>query len=1134
MNKQIINQPVNIGFDIGIASVGWSVVSTQTGKILETGVNIFPSGSASRNEERRSFRQSRRLLRRRKNRIHDLKECLESAGFSSEKERKTTTPYEIRVKGLKEKLEQEELVSALLHLAKRRGISYALDDLEEAGSKSAYKQSVAINQELLNEQTPAEIQLNRLKTHGKIRGQIKDMTKEDSDLLINVFPNSAYIDEARRLLEKQAEYYSEISTEFIEKVLGILSRKRKYYIGPGSEKNRTDYGIYRTDGTTLNNLFEILIGKDKIFPEEYRAAGNSYSVQLYNLLNDLNNLKIKSLEDGKLSKAHKEEIIFKLKNSEKKVNMMKLIQSVTGASAIDISGYRIDRKGSPEIHSMAVYRKVRKKLLESGVDINDWPTDFLNELARIITLNTENGEIRQSLERLRVNYDCIDDGTIELILESTELFRLDSNKQWHRFSLKTLNLLIPELLNTTKEQMTILTELGLVHENKKDYQNSKKIDVKALTEDIYNPIVRKSVKQSMDIFNELIKKYSNLAYIVIEMPRDDAENESEQKKLAQKFQKENESEKEKALQQFQELAGVSDSQLKNQLYKRKKLRMKIRFWYQQQGKCPYSGKTISATDLFWKDHLFEIDHIIPLSISYDDGQNNKVLCYSEMNQEKGQRTPYGFMQQGKGQGFDALRAMLKSNRVMSNAKKRNLEFTENLEDIEVRKRFIARNLVDTRYASRVVLNELQQFVRSKNWDTKVTVVRGKFTSKLRDKWQINKSRDTYHHHAVDATIIAVSPMLKLWARNAEIIPMKVNENIIDLKTGEIVTDETYQQEMYQLPYTHFLENISMINDKIKFHHQVDRKMNRKVSDATIYSTRSAMIGKDKKPQDYVLGKIKNIYDTKDYETFKKIYDKDKSKFLMQQIDPQTFEKIEKIIDEYPNFMEEIQDNGKVKRISISPFEYYRREHGPVTKYAKKNNGPEIKSLKYYDSKLGSSIDITPKNAKNKKVVLQSLKPWRTDVYYNDETDEYEIMGLKYADLQFVKGKYGITPEQYEKVRKKEKVSINAHFVMSLYRGDRIKVIDTRNEESVELLFGSRTIPDNKGYVELKPIDRSKFDAKELVGFYGQVTPNGQFVKKFTRKGYKILKVNTDILGNSYYISTEGTKPKNILDTVFLK
>ena len=352
--------------------------------------------------------------------------------------------------------------------------------------------------------------------------------------------------------------------------------------------------------------------------------------------------------------------------------------------------------------------------------------------------------------------------------------------------------------------------------------------------------------------------------------------------------------------------------------------------------------------------------------------------------------------------------------------------------------------------------------------------------------------------------------------------------MIDIKTGEIITDHDYEADVYELPYAKFLEQLPKVKKDIKFRHQVDKKKNRKVSDATIYTTRKAKVGKDKEETDYVLGTIKDIYSLEGYVSFKKIYNKDKTKFLMARIDPKTFEKLEKIVAEYPESIEVVQDNGKVDVQKISPFELYRKDNGFVTKFAKKNNGPAVKSLKYYDSKLGSSIDITPDNAKNKKVVLQSLKPWRTDVYFNEENQEYEIMGLKYSDLKFGKnGKYGVPKVRYEEIKQEEGVTEGSKFQYSLYRGDRIKATNELGE-SVELLFASRTLPAQKGYVELKPIDKTRFDGKEKVSFYGNVTPNGQFVKKFAKKGYKILKLNTDELGNTY-IENGEKEPSDILD-----
>ena len=126
--------------------------------------------------------------------------------------------------------------------------------------------------------------------------------------LINVFSTSAYRKEAERILRKQQEFNSKITDEFIEDCLKILTGKRKYYHGPGNEKSRTDYGRFRTDGTTLDNIFGILIGKCTFYPDEYRASKASYTAQEFNFLNDLNNLTVPT-ETKKLSEEQKKTIV---------------------------------------------------------------------------------------------------------------------------------------------------------------------------------------------------------------------------------------------------------------------------------------------------------------------------------------------------------------------------------------------------------------------------------------------------------------------------------------------------------------------------------------------------------------------------------------------------------------------------------------------------------------------------------------------------------------------------------------------------------------------------------------------------------------------------------------------------------
>ena len=51
-------------------------------------------------------------------------------------------------------------------------------------------------------------------------------------------------------------------------------------------------------------------------------------------------------------------------------------------------------------------------------------------------------------------------------------------------------------------------------------------------------------------------------------------------------------------------------------------------------KCLYSGKIIEPEDLIKHSELFEIDHIIPRSISFDDSRSNKVLVYRTEKSEQ--------------------------------------------------------------------------------------------------------------------------------------------------------------------------------------------------------------------------------------------------------------------------------------------------------------------------------------------------------------------------------------------------------------------------------------------------------------------------------------------------------------------
>ncbi|MDB8601282.1 type II CRISPR RNA-guided endonuclease Cas9 [Streptococcus salivarius] len=1131
-----------LGLDIGIGSVGVGILNKVTGEIIHKNSRIFPAAQAENNVERRTNRQGRRLTRRKKHRRVRLNHLFEESGLITDFTQVSINlnPYQLRVKGLTDELSNEELFIALKNMVKHRGISY-LDDASDDGNSSVgdYAQIVKENSKQLETKTPGQIQLERYQKYGQLRGDFTIEEDGKKHRLINVFPTSAYRAEALRILQTQQEFNPQITDEFINSYLQILTGKRKYYHGPGNEKSRTDYGRYTTkkdsedEYLTLDNIFGILIGKCTFYPEEYRAAKASYTAQEFNLLNDLNNLTVPT-ETKKLSEEQKNKIITYVKNEKAMgpAKLFKYIAKLLSCDVADIKGYRIDKSDKAEIHTFEAYRKM--KTLET-IDIEQMEREKLDKLAYVLTLNTEKEGIQEALEHEFA------DGTFsqKQVDELVQFRKANSSifgKGWHNFSVKLMMELIPELYATSEEQMTILTRLGK-QKTTSSSNKTKYIDEKRLTEEIYNPVVAKSVRQAIKIVNAAIKEYSDFDNIVIEMARET--NEDDEKKAIQKIQKANKDEKDaamlKAANQYNGKAELPHSVF----HGHKQLATKIRLWHQQGERCLYTGKTISIHDLINNPNQFEIDHILPLSITFDDSLANKVLVYATANQEKGQRTPYQALDSmDDAWSFRELKTFVRESKTLSNKKKEYLLTEEDISKFDVRKKFIERNLVDTRYASRVVLNALQEHFRTRKIDTKVSVVRGQFTSQLRRHWGIDKIRDTYHHHAVDALIIAASSQLNLWKKQKNTLVSYSEDQLLDIETGELISDDEYKESVFKAPYQHFVDTLKSkdFEDSILFSYQVDSKFNRKISDATIYATRKAKLDKEKKEYTYTLGKIKDIYalGTKTpsktgFYKFLDLYKKDKSQFLMYQKDRKTWDEvIEKILEQYRPFKEK-DKNGK--EVDFNPFEKYRIENGPIRKYSRKGNGPEIKSLKYYDNLLGRFVDITPSESKN-PVALLSLNPWRTDVYYNTETRKYEFLGLKYADLCFEKGgSYGISKVKYNKIREKEGIGKNSEFKFTLYKNDLILIKDTETNRQQIFRFWSRTGKDNpksfeKHKIELKPYEKARFEKGEELEVLGKVPPSSnQLQKNMQIENLSIYKVRTDVLGNQHIIKNEGDKPK---------
>ncbi len=315
-----------LGLDIGITSVGYGVIDLDKETFVDYGVRLFKEGTASDNETRRTKRGMRRLKRRKANRIEDMKKFLKEIDLLDDSYVSSNNPYEIRKRGLTEKLSKQELVCAILHITKNRGTCLE-SNADETQDDMSTKSVLAKNDKELENKYICEIQLERLKTDGKIRGFNNNFKTED------------YIKELRQILSQQ-----ELDENTINKIVEIVSRRRRYDEGPGSEKSPTPYGCYRIqDNEVIKvNLIDQMRGKCSVFPDELRAPKQSYTAELFNLLNDLNNLTV---NNEKLSTEDKQMIIGYV--NEKGNIKIKQLLKILNVNEEDISGFRIDKNNKP-------------------------------------------------------------------------------------------------------------------------------------------------------------------------------------------------------------------------------------------------------------------------------------------------------------------------------------------------------------------------------------------------------------------------------------------------------------------------------------------------------------------------------------------------------------------------------------------------------------------------------------------------------------------------------------------------------------------------------------------------------------------------------------------------------------------
>jgi CRISPR/Cas system Type II protein with McrA/HNH and RuvC-like nuclease domain len=361
------------------------------------------------------------------------------------------------------------------------------------------------------------------------------------------------------------------------------------------------------------------------------------------------------------------------------------------------------------------------------------------------------------------------------------------------------------------------------HGNKTGY---KELRYKDLT----NPVVARAFNQARLVLNALIARYNQSpAYVHVELARDIARplksRWSNGKKIegrldVQKRQLENRNKRAAVRENFANTHGIKNPTERQIL--------KERLYHEQQCKCLYTLEKLDLGQVVYDDNYAQIDHIWPRSKTFDNSMENLVLVHAHANQDKGNRIPYDFITQKYGEEhWRTAEAHILSCKGLSEGKQKRLLARELDAD-----EFLARNLVDTRYATRLfarmvrdrLLFEGQTADKTEDIDpsesgknrlekfhkTRVRTPQGGVTSFLRRRWLGDiKDRDAGDkHHALDACIVAAcTPELihrvNNWFANDERVPSRFKKNedgtYTDRGSGEIVSKQEARERGLYLP-----------------------------------------------------------------------------------------------------------------------------------------------------------------------------------------------------------------------------------------------------------------------------------------------------------------------------------------------
>lgn len=735
------------GISLGISHCGWAVLRYPTsrepdGEIIAMGTWLFDVPETDKehtptNQIRRAHRLTRRVIRRRRQRMADIRRlfhnsALLSCHYQDALKIPGLDPWELRAHGLDRRLSPAELAVALGHIAKRRGFRSSATRKNPKGSSN--------DQKMLKAMAATREKLDAYRTLG-------DMFSHDPDF-----------QERKRNREGQFDR-SQHRDDLIHEVCQLFKAQRRLGNTAATGDLEAGFKAIAFRQHALPNG-EGLVGICPFEPSERRSSRYAPSFEKLRLLTRLTALQIITPDGERPLTPRELRLATADLGKEAKLTIKALRQQIGLPDEHRFSSITAENEAQDISARIGADLPGTKKLRDSLGEAL-WTRllaqpETLDRIANILSFLRSTDAIHTELRNVGLPADTI----------SALLADLDTFAHWRgtgHISALASRKLLPHLetgLHYDQACKLVGYDMAASHwsvlDQITDRQGFNRL-IAQIGREILHPVTSKAFTEGLKQIWAMRNRWGLPDAVHIEMARDvgyslKSRNEN------QRARDRNAAEQERLRAELSRLLSTTD--ITNETL------LRYRLWKEQAGRCPISDLPIRPTEIPANNARHEVDYILPWSRFGDDSYLNKVLCRARFSKDRKGRTPFEWTMATHDQKvWTDFVNRVEHSAALPGIKKRNLVL-ENTREAEQRSR--SRNLHDGRFAARLFADAVALFYpkgeeRNKDGECRVVIRPGSLTQALRLAWGIEslktcdgKRMADSRHHGLDALVVAIT------------------------------------------------------------------------------------------------------------------------------------------------------------------------------------------------------------------------------------------------------------------------------------------------------------------------------------------------------------------------------------------